>query len=99
LPAGRGTVTRMEMTLEELRRALGGSPVTLRRLEAVLGADGVHELRRFYFPRWRRGRAHAASESLRDFKEVAVESEFEAEIVSALAPQDVRVKIRIAEPA
>jgi hypothetical protein len=85
--------------LDELRLAFSGSPVTLDGLEKFLGADGVHELRREYFPRWRRSRAYAAGESVRGLKAVVVEDEFEGEIVKALAPREVSVRIRIRQPA
>lgn len=84
----------MAMTIEELQRAIGDSPVTLPLLEAVLGSEGVHELRRIYFPRWRRSRAHAGQESLRGIKTVTVDDEFEGQVVAALAPRDVKVRIR-----
>jgi hypothetical protein len=85
-------------TIDELRRGFGGSPVTLDGLEARLGADGVRDLRREYFPRWRPSRAYAAAESLRGFKEIVVEDEFERELVRALAPRELTVEVRIAEP-
>jgi len=87
----------MAEPMDELRRAFGGLPVTLDALEAVLGADGVRKLRRKYYPRWQRGRANAAAESLRGFKAVAVEDEFEREVVQALAPRELTVKVRIGE--
>lgn len=83
--------------LDDLRRAFSGSPVTLDDLEALLGADGVLELRRKYFPRWRPGRVHAAGESVRGLKAVVVEDEFEGEVVKALAPRELSVQIRIAQ--
>jgi hypothetical protein len=85
--------------LDDLRREFGGSPVTLEGLEKFLGTDSVHELRRNYFPRWRRSRAYAAGESVRGLKAVVVEDEFEGEIVKALAPRELSVQIRIRQPA
>jgi len=85
--------------LDDLRRAFGDSPVTTEGLERFLGADGVHELRRKYFPRWRRSRAYAAGESVRGLKAVVVEDEFEGKIVEALAPRELSVQIRIRQPA
>ena len=81
----------------ELRQVVGEAPVTLELLEATLGAEGVHELRRRYFPRWRPGRSHAAGESLRAFRTVIVEDAFEAEVVSALAPPNLKVSVRVDE--
>lgn len=89
----------MAVSINELRRSFSGSLVTLDQLEARLGPDGVNALRRKYFPRWRRSRAHAAADSLRGFKAVVVEDEFEAQLVLALAPQELRVRIRMSERA
>jgi hypothetical protein len=83
------------MSLDELRQAIGSAPVTLKLLEKTLGTRGVYELRRSYFPRWRPGRPHAADESLRAFRTVIVEDTFEAEVVSALAPADLKVSVRL----
>ena len=92
-------MTATATSLDDLRKAIGSSPVTLGRLEELLGADGVHELRRSYFPRWRRGRSHSADGSLRAFKAVTVQDEFEGRVVSALAPPDLSVRIRVSKPA
>lgn len=91
-------MTATATSLRDLREAIGGSPVTLRRLEELLGADGVHELRRSYFPRWRRGRPHSADGSLRAFKAIIVEDEFEGRVVSALAPPELSVRVRVSRP-
>ncbi len=85
--------------LDDLRRNFSDSPVTLDGLEKFLGAEGVHELRRTYFPRWRRSRAYTGGESVRGLKAVVVEDEFEGEIVEALAPRELSVQIRIRQPA
>ncbi len=85
----------MAEPIDRLRRSFAGSPVTVDALEAELGADGVRELRRKYFPRWRRSRANAAAESLRGFKALVVEDEFERAVVQALAPRELTVKIRV----
>jgi hypothetical protein len=83
--------------IDELRRALGDSPVTIDAVESALGADGVLELRRRYFPRWRRSRANAAAESLRGFKALVVEDEFERKVVRALVPRELTVKVRVSK--
>ncbi len=88
-------MTATATSLGDLRRAIGGSSITLGRLEEILGADGVHELRRSYFPRWRRSRPHSADGSLRAFKAISVEDEFEGRVVSALAPPELIVRIRV----
>lgn len=93
------TATSLDDLLDNLRKAIGGSPVTLGRLEELLGADGVHELRRSYFPRWRRGRSHSADGSLSAFKAVTVEDEFEGRVVSALAPPGLSVRVRVSKPS
>lgn len=87
------------VALDELRRAFSGSSVTLEGLENYLSADDINELRRKYFPRWRRSRAYAAGESVRGLKAVVVEDEFEGQIVEALAPRELNVRIRIRQPA
>jgi hypothetical protein len=81
--------------LDDLRRSIGDGPVTRTSLEAVLGVDGLKELRRWYFPRWRPNRAHAANESLRAARSIVVESMFEQEVVRALAPADLRLRVKI----
>lgn len=92
-------MTATATSLDYLRKAIGGSPVTLGRVEELLGADEVHELRRSYFPRWRRGRPHAADGSLSAFKAVTVEDEFEGRVVSALAPPGLSVQVRVRKPS
>ena len=89
--------TGVAMSLDELRQSVGGAPITLQVLEETLGAQGVHALRRSYFPRWRPGRPHAADESLRAFRTVIVDDEFEAQVVLAVAPADLRVSVRLDE--
>ena len=84
--------------LDEVRTNFYNSPVTLDGLEEFLGPNGVDELRRTYFPSWRRSRAYAASEALRGFKALVVEDEFEGRIVEALTPQELSVRIRIRRP-
>jgi len=83
------------MSLVKLRQAIGEAPVTLELLEETIGAQGVYDLRRSYFPRWRPGRPHVASDSPRAFRTVIVEDAFEAQVVSALAPPDLRVRVRL----
>jgi hypothetical protein len=83
--------------IDRLRRDLKGSAVTPEAIEATLGAVGVRNLRRTYFPRWRRSRANAAAESLRGFKALVVEDEFEREVVQALAPRELKVKVRVSK--
>lgn len=87
----------MAESIDRLRRALAGVPVTLDALETELGADGVRELRREYFPRWRRSRANAAAESLRGFKAIEVEDEFERAVVQAVAPPEMTVEVRVSK--
>jgi hypothetical protein len=91
-------MTATATSLGYLRKAIGGSPVTLGRPEELLGTDGVHELRRSYFPRWRRSRPHSADGSLRSFKEITVEDEFEGRVVSALAPPELSVRVQVSKP-
>ena len=81
----------MPDAMDVLRRSLK-RPVTLDAIEAVLGANGVRELRRRYFPRWRRSRTNAAAKSLRGYKAVVVEDQFEWEVVQALAPRELTVR-------
>jgi hypothetical protein len=85
------------MVPDKVRRAFGDSQVTLERLERKFGPDEVDQLRRSYFPRWRRSRAYAAGESVRGVKGIVVDDEFEGEVVKALAPRELSVRIRIRE--
>ena len=87
------------MSLDKLRQAIGEAPVTLGSIEAIIGAQGIRELRRFYFPRWRPSRSYAPGESLRAFRTVIVSDRFEADVVYALAPPSLRVSVRLDRPA
>lgn len=83
-------------SLDDLRHTLGDRAVTKELLEAVLRPSEFAELRRWYFPRWRPNRTEGANQSLRSFRQVVVEDTFEQQIVLAVAPSELRVRVKIA---
>jgi len=84
------------LCLEELRQEIGDRPVTPEHLEAIVGRDALAELRRWYFPRWREHRIQQADEMLRAARTLRVDSEFEKQVVEALAPPGLLLRVWIA---
>jgi len=82
--------------VSDLRHALGARPPTRTLVESIVGREGLVGLRRFYFPRWRPNRVLGVSPVL-GARRIVVWDSFEANLVKAIAPAGVKVRVDIAK--
>jgi hypothetical protein len=78
---------------DRVRERLADRPISRAGVEKVIGPDGIADLRRRYFPRWRPNRVRDASPQLRAYRRVVVADRFEEKLVRALAPADLVVDV------
>jgi hypothetical protein len=85
----------MVPTLSELRSVLSGRELTQSSVDSAYGPRTFDHLRRTYFPRWNPYTVHAGPAATRAYRRVVVEDAFEANLVRAVAPPDVVLRIDV----
>ena len=82
--------------VDALRADFSPDEVNATSLANLIGQARVADLRRCYFPRWRPNVVRVADPGLQDFRKIVVSDSFEASVVEAVAPNDLRYTVRLA---